>query len=141
MKKYNLADLINIILTTSERIEEEMKEKSEVKDLTYKQLYCIELIKKMENPNLTELAEALKITKPSTSVMIDKLENNGYVQKVRLDADRRNSHIHLTDLGNAADTWHYNVHRKIASLLSLNLDKMETEQLINLLNQAVISLK
>ena len=142
MENLTLAGLINLILTKSERIEEEMKETEEkVKNLTNKQLYCIKIIRRLENPNLSELAEALKITKPSASVMIDKLEINGYVQKVRLDADRRNSHIHLTNLGEEADAWHSHVHRKIASLLSQNLDQDEENHLVRLLNQAVLSLK
>ena len=107
--------------------------------MTIKQLQCIELIIEFENPTLTELADRLKITKPSTTALIDKLESRGYLVKVKSDTDRRSAHVHLTSKGENAGQLHEKVHHAIAKQLSNNLTDSEKEILIVLLNKAIKS--
>ena len=52
---YTIEELINIILSKSEQLEESMKQESDLEGLTVKQLYCIELIHEMENPTSSVL--------------------------------------------------------------------------------------
>jgi DNA-binding MarR family transcriptional regulator len=93
----------------------------------------------MKNPTLSELAQKLNITKPSASVMIDRLKDHGYLIKVKSDNDRRSAHVHLTDKGEKAAQVHTEVHEEIAKLLSKELTKSEKEILIVLLNKAIHS--
>lgn len=138
---YSIEELINIILSKSEQLEEMAKQKTDLKNLTSRQLYCIELIHSMENPTLSELTEKLKITKASTSVMLDRLEEHGFIRKVISDNDRRSAHVHLTDKGDKAAHLHADVHKQFATLLTKELTDSEKDILIVLLNKAIKSIR
>lgn len=137
---YTIEELINIILSKSEKLEESMKQESDLEGLTVKQLYCVELIHEMENPTSSELAQKLQITKPSTSVMLDRLEEHGFVQKIQSDNDRRAAHVHLTKKGDKAAHLHVDMHKEFAKLLTKDLTGSEKDILIVLLNKAIQSL-
>jgi DNA-binding MarR family transcriptional regulator len=134
-----LKELIGKLLFRYERVEEETKKKFGLQDLTYKQLECISWIREMKNPNLTELSVKLKITKPSTTALIDKLEEKNYLIKVKSDADRRTAHVHLTKKGENASRIQEEVNKKLAEELSGNLSQEENKKLLKLLNKAVPS--
>jgi DNA-binding MarR family transcriptional regulator len=134
---YSLDKLISILLSRSEQMEEDLKKESDIEELSIKQLQCIELIYKHENPNLSELAEKLKITKPSVTAMIDKLEENGYVERIKSDIDRRSAHIHLTSKGLTAGKLHDKLHQSIAQKLTKSLTESEKEIMVVLLNKAM----
>ena len=136
----NLEQILHAILHSSEILEEEMKRESDLKNLTSRQLYCIELIKEMGNPSLTELAEKMNIAKASISVMIERLEKNNFIFKVASDNDRRTSHIHLTDEGEKASSLHAELHKRISELLTEEMTGSEKEILIVLLNKSLRSL-
>ena len=102
----SLDQILNSILHSSEILEEEMKQETDLKNLTSRQLYCIELIKNLQNPSLTELAEKMNIAKASISVMIERLEKNNLLYKVASDNDRRSAHVHLTKKGEKAASLH-----------------------------------
>ncbi|MDH5203744.1 MAG: MarR family transcriptional regulator [Nitrospirota bacterium] len=138
---YSIEDLISVILSKSEQLEELAMQNTDLKNLTAKQLHCIELIHSMENPTLSELTEKLKITKASTSVMLDRLEEHGFIRKVKSDIDRRSAHVHLTDKGHKAAHLHAGVHRQFAALLTKNLTESEKDILIVLLNKAIKSIQ
>lgn len=137
---YSIEELINIILSKSEQLEELAKQKTELKDLTIRQLHCIELIHTMGNPRLSELTEKMKITKASTSVMLDRLEEHGFIIKVKSDSDRRSAHVHLTEKGDKAAHLHADVHKQFATLLTNKLTKSEKDILVVLLNKAIESI-
>lgn len=138
--KYDIKQLINIILHKSELLEENIKEKSDLKGITAKQLNCIEIIVSLHNPTLSELSEKLGISRPSTTVMVDRLAEKGFLNKVKADHDRRSAHVHLTEKGIQASELHQAVHIQFASLLTKDLTESEKDILIVLLNKAVRSL-
>lgn len=135
-----LEQILNTILHSSELMEEDLRQETELKQLTSRQLTCIECINEMKNPSLSELAEKMKIAKPSISVMIDRLEKNEFIYKVISDSDRRSAHIHLTDKGQKAAMLHNEIHAKIAELLTLEMTDSEKQILIVLLNKSILSL-
>ena len=134
---YSIEDLINIILSKSEQLEELAKQKTDLKNLTTRQLHCIELIHSMENPTLSELTKKMKITKASTSVMLDRLDQYGFIKKVKSDSDRRSAHVHLTERGDKAAHLHVNVHKQFAMHLTKELTDSEKDILVVLLNKAI----
>lgn len=136
----SLEQLLKAIIHTFDSMEEEMKGKSDMVELTSRQIFCIEQIKSLENPNLSELAEVMNIAKPSMTVMINRLEKNQLVQKVQSDSDRRTAHIHLTEKGEKAAGLHEELHAKIADILVSDLTESEQEILIVLLNKAIRTL-
>jgi DNA-binding MarR family transcriptional regulator len=135
-----LEQILDTILHSSEILEDELKRESELKKLTHRQLYCLELIQKVQNPSLSELAEQMHIAKASISVMIDRMEKNDFIKKIASDSDRRSAHIHLTQKGERAAQLHADVHRRIAQLLTAEMTDSEKEILIVLLNKSVKSL-
>ncbi len=136
----NLEQILNTILHSSEILEEEMKQESNLNKLTARQLYCIELIKEMRNPSLSELAEKMNIARASISVMIERLEKNNFIYKVASDNDRRSSHVHLTEEGEKAASLHTEMHKRISELLTEEMTESEKEILIVLLNKSAKSL-
>lgn len=136
----NLEQILSAILHSSELLEEDMKQESNIKNLTTRQLYCLELVADMQNPSLTELAEKMKVAKASISVMIDRLEKNNFIYKVASDQDRRSAHVHLSEEGKKAASLHAELHRRIAELLTVDMTDSEKEILVVLLNKSIKSL-
>ena len=117
------------------RMEEEAKEQFNFKDLTLTQMHYLEMISELQNPNLTELAVAMKLTKPTITVLVDKLIAKELVDKVQSDADRRSTHLHLTDRGKLINQMHEYAHRRIAEQIEQKIDAEEMAQLILLLEK------
>jgi len=136
----NLEQILNTILRSSELLEDEIKQESELKNLTARQLYCIELVKELKNPTLSELADTMRIAKASMSVMIDRLEKNGFIHRVASDSDRRTAHVHLTEKGEKAALIHTELHKRISAFLTADMTESEKEILVVILNKSVNSL-
>ena len=136
----SIAYIIQNIIHVEEHVKDELKNESSFKNLTSRQLYCIEFIKEAGNPSLSELAAKMNITKASISVMIDRLEKQNYLFKITSDRDRRSAHIHLTDKGEKVAAFHSNIHIKIANIITSEMTKSEKEHFTELLNKSQISL-
>jgi DNA-binding MarR family transcriptional regulator len=89
----------------------------------------------LENPNLTELATEMQLTKPTVTVAVDKLIGRGFVCKVQSDEDRRSSHLHLTKKGMSINQMHEHAHNKFVELMQESLEETELEQLTVLLEK------
>ena len=120
------------------RMEEEARDQYNFKDLTVTQMHYLETISELENPNLTELAGALKLTKPTVKVLIDKLMEKKLVFRVQSDADRRSSHLHLTEKGKLINEMHGYAHRRIVEDIQKRVTPDEMDQLIELLKKITI---
>jgi DNA-binding MarR family transcriptional regulator len=120
------------------RMEEEARDQYNFKDLTVTQMHYLETISELENPNLTELAGALKLTKPTVTVLIDKLMEKDLVYRVRSDADRRSSHLHLTEKGKLINEMHGYAHRRMVEDIQKRVTPDEMGQLIELLKKIII---
>ena len=136
----SLEQILNLILHSSEILEDEMKQNSDLRDLTSRQLYCIELINSMKNPSLSELADKMGIAKASLSVMIDRLEKKSYVYRVTSDNDRRSAHLHLSETGETAALLHAGLHKRISNLMTEDMTDSEKQILLVLLNKSLSSL-
>ncbi len=120
------------------RMEEEARDQYNFKDLTVTQMHYLETISELENPNLTELAAALKLTKPTVTVLIDKLMEKDLVYRVQSDADRRSSHLHLTEKGKLINEMHGYAHRRMVEDIQKRVTPDEMGQLIELLKKIII---
>lgn len=136
---YKIDLLVDLILNKSEQGEENAKQTSELKNLTNRQLQCVDLVMELSNPTPSDLAQRLQITKPSASVLIDKLSDRGYLRKIKSDSDRRSAHVHLTQKGQKAAQLHSKVHENFAKVLTKELTDSEVNILEILLNKAVRS--
>jgi DNA-binding MarR family transcriptional regulator len=116
-------------------MEELARENLNLKELTAVQMHYLEVINELENPNVTELATEMNLTKPTVTVALDRLMQKGYVSKVQSDADRRSSHLHLTKKGMQINQMHEHAHTKFAELMQESLEPEELDQLTALLEK------
>jgi DNA-binding MarR family transcriptional regulator len=119
------------------RMEEEAKEQYNFKELTLTQMHYLETISELGNPNLTELAEAMRLTKPTVTVLVDKLIEKELVSKVQSDADRRSTHLHLTLRGNLINQMHEYAHKRMAEEIGKKINHDEMMQLTDLLEKVM----
>ncbi|MFA0519767.1 MarR family winged helix-turn-helix transcriptional regulator, partial [Vibrio sp. 10N.222.55.E8] len=67
--------------------------------LTGPQLILMRAIQEMGNVTIKELSNQTNVSQATTTTIIDRLELNGYVQRVRSESDRRKVHANLTEKG------------------------------------------
>ena len=96
-------------------------------DLTATQLNYLEIIGELHNPTITELASAMGLTKPSVTIVVDRLVAKGFVRKVHSDIDKRSSHLHLTELGEQINKRHDYAHDSVIDLIEKKLDRNEVK--------------
>jgi len=121
-------------------MEELAREQLNLKELTAAQMHYLEIINDLGNPNITELATEMNLTKPTVTVGLDKLIQKGYVAKIQSDEDRRSSHLHLTKKGMLINQMHEHAHAKFAELMQETLEPAELEQLTGLLEKLTTKL-
>jgi DNA-binding MarR family transcriptional regulator len=126
-----VARLSNLIAQT----EESAKEQFDLSGLTLTQMHYLETISNMGNPNLTELATVLKLSKPTVKVAIDKLVEKECVFRVQSDEDRRSAHLHLTEKGKQINQIHDLAHQNIVGVICQKLDADEQKLLFELLRK------
>jgi DNA-binding MarR family transcriptional regulator len=131
----NLIEIISKLSNMIGQTEEAARGQFYMLNLTQIQMHYLETIHMLDNPNITELAQRLKLTKPTVKVAIDKLIERDYVYKVPSDEDRRSAHLHLTEKGKLINQMHDYAHRSIAGYVSRKLNSNEMETLVNLLNK------
>lgn len=135
MKK--IVDTISKLTHMMSNMENAAKEEFNLSNLTFTQMNYLEAIFQLGNPNITELAAFIKLTKPTVKVSIDRLIEKEYVFKVQSDEDRRSSHLHLTKKGEQINEMHEYAHKCIAESISIKLTKEELIKLTELLNKVL----
>jgi DNA-binding MarR family transcriptional regulator len=118
-----IISIISKISHTLGEMEELAKEHYNLQELTLTQMHYLEVMSTLTNPNITELASELQLTKPTVTVALDKLIEKEYVIKVQSDADRRTSHLHLTEKGRSINNMHEYAHRRFAELMIESLKR------------------
>ncbi|HNQ59088.1 MAG TPA: MarR family transcriptional regulator [Bacteroidales bacterium] len=135
-----MEEFIEIISQLSHLIgeaEEKAREDYHKLHLTITQMHYLEMINFMHNPNITELAAQLNLSKPSVKAVVDKLIEKSCIYKVRSDADRRSTHLHLTEKGKLIQQMHDKAHRNIAELFEHKLTEEEIGKLEELLTKVL----
>ena len=133
----SLSDIVDALTRKIEEIEVSVMENSELKELTRRQIYYLDIINQIRNATLGELARKLGLSKPSITMIVEKLVQAGYVIKVQCDEDRRISRIHMGEKGETIAKLHDDVHSRIEAFLTTSLSDLEVKQLIGILNKAV----
>ena len=135
--QYNLVQLIEIITKLIGDLEAEFIKKYQEEGFTARQISYIDTINMLGNPNLGEIAKALKLSKPSVTAIVDKLASKGYIEKFQSDEDRRSFHVHLSAKGKNLVKMHGDTHNKIVNMLQNNLDSKDLKELVTILNKIV----
>ncbi|MFO7570155.1 MAG: MarR family transcriptional regulator [Smithellaceae bacterium] len=134
---YSLVELIEIITKLIGDWEMQFVQQYVDEGFTARQLEYVDAIHRLGNPNLGEIAQALKLSKPSVTAIVEKLAGKGYIQKFQSDEDRRSFHVHLSAKGKKLVQMHHDTHQKIADLFQQNLDEKDLKALVTILNKMV----
>lgn len=135
--EYSLIELIEIITKLIGDWELEFYKEYEQEGFTSRQIEYIDVIDRLENPNLGEIAKALNLSKPSVTAIVEKLTAKGYLKKFQSDEDRRSFHVHLSEKGKKLAQLHNETHKRIAELFEKNMDSKDLKTLVTLLNKFV----
>jgi DNA-binding MarR family transcriptional regulator len=133
----NLNDIISKLSNLIGDMEESAKLQYNLSGLTNTQLNYLETIHLLDNPNITELAMALKLSKPTVKIAVDRLIEKDYIFKVQSDKDRRSAHLHLTEKGKLINQMHDYAHKRIAEFMSRKLTNEELNTLTSILNKVL----
>lgn len=133
----NLKETITYLSDLIEKILEETLDQYDFSDLTQQQLNYLKVMVKMKTPTLSELARELDLTRPTVTVLVDKLAEKGYIKRVKSDEDRRVMHLHIDKKGAKINAMREIAHEKMAEKIRLGLNVTETEILTELLKKIV----
>ncbi len=135
MQGNELSLLFEKLINTINIEESEYIRNSELHKLSSTQIHYLDLIRHEGNPPLSLLARKLKVTKPSVTNHVDKLEKLGYIMKVQSEADKRVQFLHLTKKGKEISDLHEQFHDIFAEKLAAGLDGKEREKLAAILKK------
>lgn len=137
MEPLSLGKMIEILTHRIEEYERRIIEKSDLSNLSPRQLYYLDEIYHLKQPTLTELAEKIDVSKPSATALVYKLERSGYIKKIRSLEDKRSFHILLTDKGEKLAALHDGIHYKFAEMIESNLSDDENQVLLDILKKVI----
>lgn len=137
MKDTELGNALYKLYHTVVRLEaKEIKDNKNCSDLTVNELNLIECIRSLtkgnEGPTISSIASALDITRPSTTVAVNKLCAKKITEKNECESDGRSVRVKLTAKGEKA----YSVHHSFQTSLVKSAKQSMTEQDWNVLNES-----
>ncbi|MDO5517373.1 MAG: MarR family transcriptional regulator [Clostridium sp.] len=126
-----LVQLFNDVL----QIEESSLRNGEISDLSITEIHTIEAIGMYTEKTMSEVAQSLKITVGTLTTAINKLIRKGYVERKRIEEDRRVVLIKLTKKGKLAYRLHEKFHKDMINTAVEGLEKNQEELLISSLSK------
>jgi len=103
--------------------------------LSPQQNHTIEIVGDEGPIRMKPLSEKLGVTTGTLTVMIDRLQKAGYVERLNDPADRRAFNVILTEQGRKTHEEHHEYHLKLAEDISSCLNKDETSQFTEMLEK------
>ncbi len=108
-------------------------------NLTINELHLLECIQKATNgeegPTISAIAAELDITRPSTTVAVNKLKDKKFVEKIGCVNDGRSVRIKLTPKGKKVFALHSEYHENMAAALNECLSDEEKQNFAESLNK------
>lgn len=120
-----LIELFNQVLI----IEEASLQKSDFADLSVREMHTIEAIGLFGNTT-SEIARKLRVTAGTVSVAVRNLVKKGYVERQRLEGDRRVVSLVLTERGKLLYRSHSKFHSNMVERAIEGMNEVEAEALI-----------
>jgi DNA-binding MarR family transcriptional regulator len=107
------------------------------KGVTLPQMHTIEILGASGNLRMKELAEKMGVTTGSLTVLVDRLEKKGLVERTPHEEDRRSILVGLTDKGMKHFHEHHNLHTLLTREITGPLTPDEIKNLLGLLKKAI----
>jgi DNA-binding MarR family transcriptional regulator len=126
-----LVQLFNDVL----QIEEQSLKNGVLSELSITEVHTIEAIGMYTERTMSEVAQKLKITVSTLTTAVNKLIKKGYVERKRIEEDRRVVLVKLTKKGKLAYRIHEKFHRDMINTAIDGLNLQEEELLISSLNK------
>ena len=126
-----LVQLFNDIL----QIEEKSLKEGIISDLSITEIHTIEAIGMYAEKSMSEVAQILKITVGTLTTAINKLIKKEYVERKRIEEDRRVVLVKLTKKGKLAYRIHEKFHHDMVNTAIDGLSEEEEEVLISSLDK------
>lgn len=98
-QKKRMSDIIETVGQALVNAKVEKLRKIGAPEINLTQFQYISVINQNGDLSFTDLAQALNLSKPAVTSIINKLIDQGYVYKRQSEKDRRVYHIHLTEEG------------------------------------------
>ena len=117
------------------RVQSELGEPGQ--NLTVSQLQYVDAVASLSAPTITDIADALDITKASVTAGINRLIKLGYVAKTRSQVDRRMVHITLTAAGERLVAAREQTVREYEAFIRAALTEDEAAQFEHILSKLV----
>jgi DNA-binding MarR family transcriptional regulator len=117
-----LVDIFNDIL----KLEHKAIDSFAGNSLTMSEMHILEAIGNNPDAQMSDIAKKLRITLPTLTVSVQRLEEKSYITRQRHGSDRRKVTADLTDKGRQAYDFHSKYHAQMMDALfsNLQLDKM-----------------
>jgi DNA-binding MarR family transcriptional regulator len=122
-----LVDMFNDIL----RVEHKAIEAVTRIPLSMSELHIIQAVGDDSNFIMSDIARKLRITLPTLTAAVDRLEEKGYIQRRRSNTDRRRVSVDLTDDGRLAYERHAKFHEKMVDAFLEGLDNARLPELLD----------
>lgn len=103
--------------------------------------YYLTTIYNMDNPNLGEVAEKLKVTKPAISALVKRMIKNELIEKIQSNEDGRIYYLKVTEKGIKIIEGDNVVYSKLTGLISGIISEKQLKELECLLGEVVNRLK
>ena len=126
-----LVKIFNEIL----QIEEKTLKNGNFSDLSVREMHTIEAIGRKEKRMMSEVAQDLGITVGTLTTSINRLIKKGYVERSRIEEDRRVVLVELTKKGKVAHRLHERFHGEMVRSMMKDMSEGEKEVLISSLGK------
>ena len=126
-----LVQLFNDIL----QIEKNAMNNTEFKDLSITEIHTIEAIGKEGNRTMGEISNDLRITVGTLTTAINRLIKKGYVERKRIEEDRRVVVVYLTESGKKVFDEHTLFHKEMIDEVAKNFEDYELKVLTKALSK------
>lgn len=117
--------------------EEKFLQRNNRINLSIREMHLIECVgmDKGSGKTISEIADYLKIARPSATVAVNKLEKKGYLYRQGSERDRRIVHVVLTREGRKIETYHRRYHMNMVEELKQEFVDDEQECLLRTINK------
>lgn len=127
-----LVQLFNDIL----HIEEKAMKKTAFNDLSITEIHTIDVIGTEGNRTMGEIAHDLRITVGTLTTAINRLIKKGYVERKRIEEDRRVVLVSLTEKGKEVFDVHSIFHKEMIDEILEHFNETELETITKGLHKA-----
>ncbi len=111
MKKHELLLKELALMLERQDMLSQLTENQCLNEYSYSETHCIDFIGRLELPNVTKLAEHMRMTRGAISKMTKKLLAKGMIEKYTLETNKKEIYFRLTEQGQLVFEEHAKRHR------------------------------